>query len=1505
MSFALRSASRWKFRDEALLSCVLFLLFIAAASPARAATADPVGRITVKLNVVEAIAADGTVRTLNRTDPVYEGDTLRTGPRGRAQVRFTDRGLMSLRPGTELVIDDYEFSAASPGTSRQSMNLSSGGFRTMTGRIADSNRSAYRVSTPLAVIGVRGTIWDAFQEAGGALLLGVGQGAITATTAAGQEASIGQGAGYNYVRVNTDGSVEFLIEAPSQLDNSPDIDEEGDEEGDGADLGDAEDSSVAGGGGESESTAGTLGTSGTQVVETTNNPESTGVISQSNTGDGSLPVASVLSAADVTALIDGTAVGIIAGVSSSDLDANGAFILGSDRIGVGSGLAAFDANGNPLLVGGLGVSGFGPLFQTATRAELLGLAEGVLTSRSGGASNVFSGGTFQPAGGAAGVTWGSFAQPVRIFTDASDDTQFVGTTGAPDILYAIGTPTDVASLTGTASYALVDSRVVTTGGNQFFDLFADAFLDFGTGDISGILDVGITDTASSEPRYFYIVDWQGSVQKGLLTDVVLTNAFLSDSFTATETPANGEITGFLSGTGGEFLNLGFSYYVDGDPNLDVSGLVLLQAGQLPANALTPAETLLLSQGFGFVVAECCVTGFDGGGSGYGLISDPRPSSGLDAVIGVNIDALGDVLDPFDPLLNTFPPNAVVRRGGSAVVNYQAFLGSSGADLSTFEWQGFNGGPVVLYDSVTGTEIDQVTGNLLFLAGRLADITTLTGTGRYASSNLEQGFLTTATSAQPLQGGSISFNVDFATGDIFGGLARLFTDVDDIGLEAVARDRIDAFFDGQVALANDSPFVDFNIFDGFAIDSDNDTGGFGVLNIADSSMAGFFAGDGKEFSLAFSLGTEPDPADPLSTHVPVSAVGVSILSLQDLRLTAAEITQFQQGRVFVAAACCTFDSGTGAGLSSDPAIVGGIVTNEDFVLGLNVDALGNDLGPLDPGFLDPNSVEQIGRRANAFAGVTATFPVPPEIQLVAGSLAGPFGNEALLVDASTGQIIDSLGEELLFLTGFPASIATLQAAGFTTFSGASNVVSQGIQTLGGFATTNRELIDPAVVFAPGASVSFNVNLANGQVTNGHLFALQQIDAAGPFPEEFGFRVFFDGQVGYANNNTFIDVNIIDGAFEELGAIDIAESDIEIFLAGNGPTNFIGLGAYNLKSADATPVVAAGTFSFGNGLLPETRLTAADALQLSSPGKVRLGLAAFSRLQFGFPGILPIGAEGLLLGRAGDAAVAAPSFLLGANALYVVDDGTGPVPTNTARRGFYDQPFDFVLRKDGAIDSMVFAANANVIPAGGADFSAQGFQVSWGAWDTPGSGAGARIQDDPNNAINGVVVDREVFFASVNPTPQSQMPVTGAFSFGGAAPGIAAVLGGGVGNISGQTVTTPFNNFAVGFNVDFGSGQITNGVLAADYNAAGMGVVGWNAGFDGFVNGAIADLQVNNLAVTFDGAPQMISPPDPFANNVSGIFTGPTGERFLGGFSLQADVIGSSFESIQGVFVIDRN
>ena len=85
---------------------------------------------------------------------VHTGDTIITGYDGRAQIRFSDGSLVSLQPRTEFRIDRYRYDTADQ---RGFFSLAAGAIRTVSGLVGKRNPADYRLSTPSATIGIRGT----------------------------------------------------------------------------------------------------------------------------------------------------------------------------------------------------------------------------------------------------------------------------------------------------------------------------------------------------------------------------------------------------------------------------------------------------------------------------------------------------------------------------------------------------------------------------------------------------------------------------------------------------------------------------------------------------------------------------------------------------------------------------------------------------------------------------------------------------------------------------------------------------------------------------------------------------------------------------------------------------------------------------------------------------------------------------------------------------------------------------------------------------------------------------------------------------------------------------------------------------------------------------------------------------------------------------------------------------------------------------------------------------
>ena len=154
-------------------------------------------------------SVDGTRQEVVKDMSFESGDHFSTAANGRVQLLMADGGLIALRPSTEFVIEEFSYAGSDTdaGTNdnqdRSFFSLVKGGFRSITGAVGKKDKSAYRVRTPVATIGIRGTDYDAVYcqlacEPGNiGLYVGVTVGGVILTNAAGSlELGPGQ---YGYV----------------------------------------------------------------------------------------------------------------------------------------------------------------------------------------------------------------------------------------------------------------------------------------------------------------------------------------------------------------------------------------------------------------------------------------------------------------------------------------------------------------------------------------------------------------------------------------------------------------------------------------------------------------------------------------------------------------------------------------------------------------------------------------------------------------------------------------------------------------------------------------------------------------------------------------------------------------------------------------------------------------------------------------------------------------------------------------------------------------------------------------------------------------------------------------------------------------------------------------------------------------------------------------------------------------------------------------------------------
>jgi hypothetical protein len=133
----------------------LCLLLAAAGSAAQLA-----GEVEFSRGVGFAQTPGEAPRTLGKGLPLKEGDRLTTAEGGSAIIKLGDGTRMTVRPNSELVLQQYQFKENAADNSML-MQLVRGGFRAVTGLISKTSPNAAKIQTNTATIGIRGTDFDA------------------------------------------------------------------------------------------------------------------------------------------------------------------------------------------------------------------------------------------------------------------------------------------------------------------------------------------------------------------------------------------------------------------------------------------------------------------------------------------------------------------------------------------------------------------------------------------------------------------------------------------------------------------------------------------------------------------------------------------------------------------------------------------------------------------------------------------------------------------------------------------------------------------------------------------------------------------------------------------------------------------------------------------------------------------------------------------------------------------------------------------------------------------------------------------------------------------------------------------------------------------------------------------------------------------------------------------------------------------------------------------------
>jgi len=151
------------FFNRSVLAMALLTMSLSAQAagdldPADSTNADvAVGTVGLVLGKAYLLAPDQKRRTIKVGTEIFVNDQVYTEGNGHVHIHFIDDALVSVRPDSLLEVIRYDYDKAQPANSTIKFSLVEGVTRAISGDGAKSARTRFRLNTPIAAIGVRGT----------------------------------------------------------------------------------------------------------------------------------------------------------------------------------------------------------------------------------------------------------------------------------------------------------------------------------------------------------------------------------------------------------------------------------------------------------------------------------------------------------------------------------------------------------------------------------------------------------------------------------------------------------------------------------------------------------------------------------------------------------------------------------------------------------------------------------------------------------------------------------------------------------------------------------------------------------------------------------------------------------------------------------------------------------------------------------------------------------------------------------------------------------------------------------------------------------------------------------------------------------------------------------------------------------------------------------------------------------------------------------------------------
>ena len=134
-----------------------FVVISCWAQLALAAPPAEVGRVSLHIGQAWVVRADGAREPILRGAAIRIGDRVETAANGHVHMRFIDNAAVSVRPESVLQIQAYTYDVERPQSNEIRLLVEKGTSRSISGAATEIDKTRFRLNTPIAAIGIRGT----------------------------------------------------------------------------------------------------------------------------------------------------------------------------------------------------------------------------------------------------------------------------------------------------------------------------------------------------------------------------------------------------------------------------------------------------------------------------------------------------------------------------------------------------------------------------------------------------------------------------------------------------------------------------------------------------------------------------------------------------------------------------------------------------------------------------------------------------------------------------------------------------------------------------------------------------------------------------------------------------------------------------------------------------------------------------------------------------------------------------------------------------------------------------------------------------------------------------------------------------------------------------------------------------------------------------------------------------------------------------------------------------